>query len=354
MAPPSDPRPLLERSFAQSAEVIRGVRSDQMTLPTPCESFDVRTLIGHMLFAARRIAAAGNRAPIPEDGPAVTGLADAAWIGAFEETAAAALAAWAVPGALEGDIVLPFGTFPAPVVGMLYVMEQVTHAWDLARATGSAVGLDQELAGAVLPLAEQLVTPDIRGPEPLPFGSLVEVPADAPAYDRLVAQLGRRPDTAAPPADQRARERGDLVAALGGARRFLRFTLRELGLGGLIKHVTEVERGWARFMVEGAPALHAADEAGFSAHTAGFVMGDGETLAGLLATYEDVGRRTDELVQSLPDLDVEHRLPEAPWFEPGTSWSARRAALHIIAETAQHAGHADILRESLDGAKSIG
>jgi hypothetical protein len=51
---------------------------------------------------------------------------------------------------------------------------------------------------------------------------------------------------------------------------------------------------------------------------------------------------------------VSHPLPIAPWFEPGARWSVRRVLLHIIAETAQHAGHADILRESLDGSKTMG
>ena len=52
--------------------------------------------------------------------------------------------------------------------------------------------------------------------------------------------------------------------------------------------------------------------------------------------------------------DSSHPLPNAPWFPPGERRSARRVFLHIIAETAQHAGHADIIRESLDGAKSMG
>ncbi len=85
-----------------------------------------------------------------------------------------------------------------------------------------------------------------------------------------------------------------------------------------------------------------------------FRMLDGETLAGLLDTYGQVARKTDELVSTLPDLDASHPLPKAPWFEPGASWSVRRVVLHIIAETAQHAGHADIIRESLDGAKTMG
>jgi hypothetical protein len=67
-----------------------------------------------------------------------------------------------------------------------------------------------------------------------------------------------------------------------------------------------------------------------------------------------VARRTDELVGALPDLDAAHPLPKAPWFPPGEHWSARRVLMHIIAETAQHAGHADIIRESLDGATSMG
>ena len=80
----------------------------------------------------------------------------------------------------------------------------------------------------------------------------------------------------------------------------------------------------------------------------------GETLEGLLADYERVAARTDELVRTLPDLNLSHALPSAPWFEPGARWSARRVFVHIVAETAQHAGHADILRETLDGQKSMG
>ena len=99
-------------------------------------------------------------------------------------------------------------------------------------------------------------------------------------------------------------ERGDLLQSLAKQRYFLRYTVRdltdeqaarqttasELCLGGLIKHVALVEQQWISFILDG----------------------------------------------------------------PGTSWSARRVLLHVIAETAQHAGHADIIRETLDGAKSMG
>ncbi|MFJ4332101.1 DinB family protein [Streptomyces sp. NPDC088935] len=166
-------------------------------------------------------------------------------------------------------------------------------------------------------------------------------------------------------------ERADLLAMLAKHRHFLRFTVRdltdeqaglrttvsELCLGGLIKHVTAAERNWTGFIVDGPAAMgDFADmtEEDFARRADEFRMLPGETLAGVLDDYAEVARRTDELIAALPDLDASHPLPSAPWFEADTEWSARRVLMHIIAETAQHAGHADIIRESLDGAKSMG
>jgi hypothetical protein len=166
-------------------------------------------------------------------------------------------------------------------------------------------------------------------------------------------------------------ERADLLDLLTGARRFLRYTTRdlddeqararttasELTLGGLVKHVTAVERNWAAFITRGpsvAPDFTQMTEADYAAWADGFKLRPEETLAGVLAEYEQVAAQTDKLVGALPDLDVSHPLPPAPWNAPDARWSARRTLLHIAAETAQHAGHADIIRESLDGAKTMG
>lgn len=160
-------------------------------------------------------------------------------------------------------------------------------------------------------------------------------------------------------------ERADLLETLGKHRFFLRHTVRdltdeqaaqrttvsELCLGGLLKHVAGTEARWADFIVRGPEAMSAGSPDEWVAQ---FRMEPGETLADLLARYEEVARRTDDLVRTLPDLDATQPLPQAPWFEPGARWSARRVLLHVVAETAQHAGHADILRESLDGAKTMG
>ena len=170
-----------------------------------------------------------------------------------------------------------------------------------------------------------------------------------------------------------SRERSDLLRTLAKHRDFLRFTVKELSdeqaalhptaselcLGGIIKHVADVESGWADFIVRGPAAMDdGGDESNANSQVedwlARFQMQPGESLAGLLEHYEEVARRTDELVANLADLDESHPLPVAPWFEEGAQWSARRVLLHILAETAQHAGHADIIRESLDGSKTMG
>jgi uncharacterized damage-inducible protein DinB len=167
-------------------------------------------------------------------------------------------------------------------------------------------------------------------------------------------------------------EKADLLQALAQQRFLFRRTVRdldderaakrttvsELTLGGLIKHVATIEAMWIDFVQDGPSAMSSAggapSEEDSARWTNQFRMADGETLAGLLADYDEVALRTEEVVTALPDLDAAHPLPPAPWFEPGAKWSARRVLVHIVAETSQHAGHADIIRESLDGAKSMG
>jgi len=168
-------------------------------------------------------------------------------------------------------------------------------------------------------------------------------------------------------------ERADLFQTLANARHFLRFTVQsvsdeqaeqrttvsELTLGGLIKHVSAVEKQWQEFMVKGRAAM-AWDGADFSqmppeaieAFHNEFHMQPGDTLDAVLENYALIADRTDALLAEL-DLDTVHELPSAPWFVD-THWSVRRTLLHIIAETTQHSGHADIIRESLDGQKTMG
>lgn len=163
-------------------------------------------------------------------------------------------------------------------------------------------------------------------------------------------------------------ERDDIIESLTAHRGFLRFTVRgltdsqarqqttasALTLGGIVKHVMLMEQQWADFVVDGPGTAMEMTPESYAAHSDGFVLRADETLDGVLASYEKVARRTDGLVTTLPDLDADQALPAAPWFTPGARRSARRVFIHVVAETAQHAGHADIIREALDGQKTMG
>lgn len=165
-------------------------------------------------------------------------------------------------------------------------------------------------------------------------------------------------------------ERVDILDFLAKHRYFLRYTAQgltdeqantrstvsALTVGGLIKHVTAVERMWADFAQGGSKT--APEETEFTPERIAawenqFRLTEDETLAGVLAEYEKVAAATDDLVRTL-DIDTAYELPAAPWQPPGVFWTVRRVFLHIGAETAQHAGHADIIRETIDGQKTMG
>ncbi|MFF8592004.1 DinB family protein [Streptomyces sp. NPDC015220] len=160
-------------------------------------------------------------------------------------------------------------------------------------------------------------------------------------------------------AEEQGDERGALLAFLeeqrGGIRRALlglteeqarsRPSASELSLGGLLKHVVEVEQTWVARARQEPPAVER-DESNW--HDCFRLTGD-ESVASQLAYWEKVAADTEAYVRSVPSLDDTFPLPDAPWFPPDERVSVRWLCLHLIRETARHAGHADIVRESLDG-----
>jgi uncharacterized damage-inducible protein DinB len=123
-------------------------------------------------------------------------------------------------------------------------------------------------------------------------------------------------------------------------------TAGTLSVGGLVKHVANTERHWIDM------ALQRQSSPGNEQDYAdGFRLRDDETLAGVLALYDEVARDTDASMADVP-LDQPVPVPKGvPWFPADVdAWSVRWVLLHVIEETARHAGHADIVRESIDGA----
>ncbi|MDY6999969.1 MAG: DinB family protein [Actinomycetota bacterium] len=127
-----------------------------------------------------------------------------------------------------------------------------------------------------------------------------------------------------------------------------------LSIGGLIKHVTNCQRSWMR-RVAAAPEPCESDtlppDGQAADYRSEFVMRDDETLADVLAAFEAQNAETIRLVESA-DLGAAVPVPpNAPWFPRDIgAWSVRWVLFHLIEELARHAGHGDIIRESIDGA----
>jgi Protein of unknown function (DUF664) len=121
-----------------------------------------------------------------------------------------------------------------------------------------------------------------------------------------------------------------------------------LSVAGLIKHAASIERSWAG-LIRREPS-----GADFSAYAASFEPG-GTPVAELLADYTQAAKETDETILAAKDLNEPVPVPPGvPWFPKDIeAWSVRWVLVHLIEETARHAGHADVVRESIDGAKSV-
>ena len=183
-------------------------------------------------------------------------------------------------------------------------------------------------------------------------------------------------------------ERATLIEALARHRGFLlqtaeglteeqartASTVSALTIASLLKHVADTEEQWLQFAhlgsaafadsgvyesnidwaaVEAEAASNDGEWSGSEWEDTRFSVSDAETLPVLSARVAGVAARTQEILETV-DLDLVQMLPDAPWFESGAAWSVRRVVLHVLAEIAQHAGHADIIREAMDGHRTMG
>jgi uncharacterized protein (TIGR03086 family) len=183
---------LLERALDQTAGLIAAVDASQAGLATPCSGWDVQALVNHLAGPAMRnflVAARGETtdwtAPAEE-------IDDDDWAAVFRERAAPLRVAWR-----EADLSRlvrgPGGEAPLRLSADQQITELAVHDWDLARATGQVIaGLDPALAEHALGWSRRMLRPEFRGPDQY-VGLEVEVPDDAPVYDRLAGWFGRDP-----------------------------------------------------------------------------------------------------------------------------------------------------------------
>jgi uncharacterized protein (TIGR03086 family) len=182
-----DPIERIEGATAFAAGKVKGVTPDDLSKPTPCTEFDVRELLNHVIGGLEmlRVAAGGGKASLPEgdqfgsDPGAV-----------YDERRASLLNALRGDGVLDRNWEMPFGSMPGSMMAGIVFMEHLTHAWDVAKATGQDTTLPEELVRecteTVAPMDEMLRMPGVCGPA-VPVGD------DASAQDKLIAFMGRQP-----------------------------------------------------------------------------------------------------------------------------------------------------------------
>jgi uncharacterized damage-inducible protein DinB len=121
-----------------------------------------------------------------------------------------------------------------------------------------------------------------------------------------------------------------------------------LSVAGIIKHVAQVERAWVSFLGAGDTTVFAPTDD----YADGFRLEEGETLGDVLALAAEQARQTDEVVSAIDDLGalLAPTTDVVPWIPAGLRWTPRWVLLHLIEEVARHAGHADVVRESIDNA----
>jgi len=178
-----DPLAAHERAQDTFAHVLVNVTSDQLSSPTPCPGWNVKALIDHVIWGNQRVVerAGGQVAPPPED----RGAAHRASAKAAQET-------FAEPEALTRTYQLPIGEIPGTAFIELRTSDLLTHAWDLAIATGQPTDLDPELAEYVLSFSKQMMSrAGLRG-DGRPYGEEQPCGDERPAADRVAAFLGRK------------------------------------------------------------------------------------------------------------------------------------------------------------------
>lgn len=180
-----------EQAVDVAKGVLGGVKPDQLDDPTPCASWKVRDLINHIVGGTYFFATATNAGEFVGDGSDAPDFASGDYAAAYEEGSKQAVAAFGAPGALEKTVKLPFGEFTGAGFMGLATTDTLTHAWDLAKATGQNTDLAPELAAQLLEGARAGIPDAVRGDEPMPFGKEQPCPEGASAADRLAAFLGR-------------------------------------------------------------------------------------------------------------------------------------------------------------------
>lgn len=184
--------PFLARAATTAAAVAAAVPAEHPpTAPTPCAEFDTRALVNHwVLYTSHGLEHRALRTELPRELIDRDFAAEPGWASDYAAQLERAVAAWADPAAWEGDVDLGGSPFPAVGIARMQILELLLHGWDVARATGGRIEVDEELAAVVLEIVAENAElyRQYEG-----FAQPVALPEGASAWDRALAASGRDP-----------------------------------------------------------------------------------------------------------------------------------------------------------------
>jgi uncharacterized protein (TIGR03086 family) len=182
---------LHEQALASTRRYVANIKPDQMSNPTPCAEYDVRTLLNHIVGGNLWVAPLVGGQTIAQVGDRYDGdvLGDDP-VASYDASATSAADAFNAPGAMAAPAAVSYGPVPGEIYAGHRFIDVLIHGWDLAKATGQDTTLAPELVVA----CRQVVEPqmDLLAGSGM-FGTQQPVGADADAQTQLLATLGRRP-----------------------------------------------------------------------------------------------------------------------------------------------------------------
>jgi uncharacterized protein (TIGR03086 family) len=178
---------------AEAARVVSGVPDgpDVMDRATPCNDWDLRTLLNHViLWTAYSAERRAHGESVAEDLMNTEFTAEPGFKEDYAAQIDRAVKAWSDPEAWEREIGVMGDATPAADVAAMLIMEMVLHGWDVAKATGQEYVCDDAVAATLLNTVEAQAElfRKYQG-----FADVVPVPDDATAFDRALSLSGRDP-----------------------------------------------------------------------------------------------------------------------------------------------------------------
>jgi len=191
----------LRPAARELTRLVDGVRDDQLGDPTPCTQYTLGDLLQHVrglaeafTLAGRKEQPAGGSQPPPQGDAS---LLPEDWRGEIAQWLERLVEAWADPTAWEGNAWIAGFEAPASAVGVTAANELAVHGWDMARASGQPIALDDAALAPAREFVAMMSGPGSEDSRGDAFGPALPVPAGASALDEVVAGNGRDPSWAA-------------------------------------------------------------------------------------------------------------------------------------------------------------